>query len=78
MKLEIARGLFLIGSLGIAVAATAAWQEPGPKILTQEDCAEQPCPEVSERASSVNPLEADGDNLLLFMYGLTQALRGEQ
>jgi len=28
MKLEIARGLFLVGALGVAALALAAWEQP--------------------------------------------------
>ena len=78
MKLEIARGLFLIGALSVTALAAAAWQEPAPRVLDDKHCAEQQCPEVSSRHVGVKPVEADGDNLLLLMFGLSHAMKGEQ
>lgn len=34
MKLEIARGLFLLGALGIASLALAAWEQPRTEVLS--------------------------------------------
>ena len=34
MKLEIARGLFLVTALSVASLAAAAWQEASPQVIT--------------------------------------------
>ncbi|AYC34163.1 hypothetical protein D3880_18140 [Pseudomonas cavernae] len=74
MKLEIARGLFLIGALGVASLAAAAWHEPGPQVLgtpaAQDHC---PLPVQHQGLKSARP---DGD-LLLLMFGLSQGLRSQ-
>ncbi|MEE3507217.1 hypothetical protein QN399_13250 [Pseudomonas sp. 10C3] len=74
MKLEIARGFFLVGALGIASLALALWEQPGPKILSAQH-GEGRCllPRVAKVQESMRP---DHD-LLLFMYGLTQGVRQE-
>lgn len=78
MKLEIARGLFLVGALGVTALAAAAWQEPEPQVIDPVSCADQRCPAVSARHDAAQPLEADGDKLLLLMFGLSQAIKGDQ
>ena len=69
MKLELARGLFVVGALGIASIAMAAWEQPRPKILSavhgEGQCA---LPRVAKVHSPVRP---DHD-LLLLMFGLAQ------
>jgi len=78
MKLEIARGLFLVGALSVTALAAAAWQEPAPQVIDLVNCADQACPVVSARHGTTQPLEADGDNLLLLVFGLSHAMKGEQ
>lgn len=78
MKLEIARGFFLVGALSVTALAAAAWQEPAPRVLDDKHCAEQQCPAVSTRHAGVTPVEADSNNLLLLMFGLSHAMKGEQ
>jgi hypothetical protein len=78
MKLEIARGLFLVGALSVTAIAAAAWQEPAPQVLDAAVCAEQQCPPVSARHDDIGAVQADGDNLLLLVFGLSHAMRGEQ
>ena len=78
MKLEIARGLFLVGALSVTAFAAAAWQEPAPQILDASTCTAHPCPVVSARHVDLAPVEADGDNLLLLVFGLSHAMKGEQ
>jgi len=72
MKLEIARGLFLLGALGVASVALAAWEQPGPQVLSavhgQGHC---PLPRIAKVQEQMRP---DHD-LLLFMFGLTQGMR---
>ncbi|HEY0286525.1 MAG TPA: hypothetical protein VGC62_05875 [Pseudomonas sp.] len=69
MKLEVARGLFLVSALGIASIALAAWDQPGPKILGAEH-GEGVCylPRTAKAEVAARP---DHD-LLLLMYGLVQ------
>lgn len=71
MKLDIARGVFLIGALGVASLAAAAWHEPGPVVLHSELSAKQ-CsmpPKVGRNlASAVRP----DQDLLLLVFGLAQ------
>ncbi len=78
MKLEIARGLFLVGALGVTALAAAAWQEPGPQVLDAVSCAKPQCPAVSIRHGGITAEDVDGDNLLLLMVGLSHALKSEQ
>ncbi|MDB5979667.1 MAG: Uncharacterized protein JWQ69_682 [Pseudomonas sp.] len=69
MKLEIARGLFLVGALGVASLALTVWEQPGPKILTaQAGEGHCPLPRVARVESQLKP---DHD-LLLLMFGLKQ------
>lgn len=74
MKLEIARGLFLIGALGVASLCAAAWSEPDARVVARSE-AGNACfvPRVA-RASAVG-VRPDQD-LLLLMYGLSQSLVG--
>ncbi|WP_296179819.1 hypothetical protein [Pseudomonas sp. UBA1879] len=69
MKLELARGLFLVGALGITSIAMAAWEQPKAQILSAVH-GEGRCslPRVAKAASPVRP---DHD-LLLLMFGLAQ------
>ena len=71
MKLEMARGLFLVGALGVTTAAVAAWEQPRMNVLTQA-CVECPSPRVV-RADQPR-VEPDHD-LLLFLFGMRQGLR---
>lgn len=69
MKLEMARGLFLLGSLAITAVALAAWEQPGTKILSTVQ-GEGHCllPRVAQHHAAVKP----DQDLLLFMFGLAQ------
>lgn len=69
MKLELARGLFLVGALGIASVALAAWEQPRPKILGAEH-GEGLC-YLPRTVKAEVPTRPDHD-LLLLMYGLAQ------
>lgn len=74
MKLEIARGLFLVGSLGVASLCAAAWSEPDAKVVARSDLSSH-C--AVPRTAQVSQAEARPDHdLLLFMYGLSQSLVG--
>lgn len=69
MKLEVARGFFLVAALGVASIAAAVWEQPKAQILSAANgegyC---PLPRVAKAASPVSP---DSD-LLLLMFGLAQ------
>jgi hypothetical protein len=69
MKLEITRGLFLVGALGVASLALTVWEQPGPRILGAEIGAGYcPLPRVAKVEQVVKP----SHDLLLFMFGMTQ------
>jgi hypothetical protein len=72
MKLEIARGVFLVGALAVASLAVAAWEQPRMQVIgaagTDAQCA---MPRVAKAAVASQP---DHD-LLLFMFGLSQGMR---
>jgi hypothetical protein len=69
MKLEMARGLFLLGALAVTTVAMAAWQEPDSQVLSavhgQGTC---PFPKGPKVEASARPDE----DLLLLMFGLAQ------
>lgn len=69
MKLEITRGFFLVGALGVAALALTVWEQPGPRILTSE-AGMGHCP--IPRIAKVEQLTKPNHDLLLFMYGMTQ------
>lgn len=72
MKLEIARGLFLVGALVVASLAVAAWEQPRTQVLSaMHSDAHCPLPRVAKASAVVKP---DHD-LLLFMFGMTQGMR---
>ncbi len=77
MKLEVARGIFLIGALGIASLCAAAWSEPDAQLVARSDVSDVsdhcPVPRVARVATS--DMRPDHD-LLLLMYGLSQSLVG--
>lgn len=68
MKLEIARGLFLAGALTVASLAAAAWQEPGPQVISMSDKGYCPLPLQARATEWVQP----DQRLLLLMFGLSQ------
>ncbi|MDL2183778.1 hypothetical protein P5706_06230 [Pseudomonas sp. ChxA] len=72
MKLEIARGVFLVGALGIAALALAAWEQPRTQVLSAVQGSGQ-CllPRVAKASMAAKP---DHD-LLLFMFGMSQGMR---
>jgi len=77
MKLEIARGLFLGLALSVTAIAAAAWQEPGPRVLEAHACsAVEPCP-VAPLRKQVQPESKPDANLLVLMFGLSGAMKGE-
>jgi hypothetical protein len=69
MKLDIARGVFLIGALGVASLAAAAWHEPGPTVLHSVSARNQcSMPPNLKAKIAVRP----DQDLLLLMFGLAQ------
>lgn len=73
MKLGLARVLFLVCSLIVATLAMAAWDEPEPKIVTGNRLHHCPAPPGEDPHVGVEP---DRD-LLLFLFSLSQGLRGQ-
>ncbi|MCE0461867.1 MULTISPECIES: hypothetical protein [Pseudomonas] len=72
MKLEIARGVFLVGALAVTSMAVAVWEQPRSQILSASHSdAHCPLPRVAKASEAVRP---DHD-LLLFMFSLSQGMR---
>ena len=69
MKLEIARGLFLVTALSVASLAAAAWQEASPQVITLNEQLGY-CP-LPLQARTTEALRPDQD-LLLLMFSLSQ------
>jgi hypothetical protein len=76
MSLEVARGLFLIAALGVASLAAAAWHEPGPVMLGNASGPEY-CP-LPRKASAALQHVAPDEDLLLFMFSLSQSMAGHK
>jgi hypothetical protein len=75
MKLELARGLFVLGALAIASVAMAAWEEPGTKVLSaRHGEGHCPLPRVAKTQDSAQP----SHDLLLLMFGLAQGTTGQR
>lgn len=71
MKLEIARGVFLVGALAVTSMAVAVWEQPRSQILNAaHPDAHCPLPRVAKASEAVRP---DHD-LLLFMFSLSQGM----
>ena len=72
MKLEIARGLFLVGALGVAALALAVWEQPRTQVLSAVDGGGQcPLPRIAKTTGVTQP----DHQLLLFMFGMSQGMR---
>ncbi|SCZ09547.1 MULTISPECIES: hypothetical protein [unclassified Pseudomonas] len=72
MKLEIARGLFLVGALAVTSMAVAVWEQPRSQILSASSTgAHCPLPRVAKASEAIRP----DDDLLLFMFSLSQGMR---
>lgn len=69
MKLEIARGLFLVTALSVASLAAAAWQEASPQVITLNEQLGY-CP-LPPQARTTEALRPDQD-LLLLMFSMSQ------
>jgi len=74
MKLEIARGFFLVAALSVASLAAAAWQEASPQVITLNEQLGY-CP-LPPKARTSEVLRPDRD-LLLFIFSLTQGTRSQ-
>jgi hypothetical protein len=73
MKLEIARGLFLVGAMGIAALALAVWEQPRTQVLSAVQGGGAQCllPRVAKASVAAKP----DHELLLFMFGMSQGMR---
>ena len=72
MKLEIARGFFLAGALGITSFAAIAWSEPAPAVLS--GLSSQAYCRLPTNRPAEEQARPDQD-LLLLMFGLSQGLK---
>ena len=72
MKLEIARGVFLVGALGVAALALAAWEQPRMQVLNATQSGGQ-C--LLPRVAKANVAAKPDHELLLFMFGMAQGMR---
>lgn len=74
MKLEMARGMFLLAALGVITLCAAAWSEPDARVVARGELAGY-CP--VPRLVQASPVQARPDqDLLLFIYGMSQSLVG--
>ena len=73
MKLEIARGLFLVGALSVAFVAAAAWHESGPGVISLSERGFCPMPPQVRTAQALKPDE----DFLLFLFSLSQGARSQ-
>lgn len=71
MKLEIARGVFFVGALGVASLCAAAWSEPGSTVVRGDNGLGY-CPVPAGARMAQSQLRPD-DDLLLLIYGLSQS-----
>lgn len=74
MKLEIARGLFIAGALGMTSLCATIWNEPAAKVIARSTLGDY-CPVPRLERSSISAMQPDQD-LLLLMYGLSQSMVG--
>lgn len=67
MRLEVTRSLLLVGALGVATLAAAAWHEPSPSVVSSraESCL---VPPNMRHKQDVSP----DQDLLLFLFGMSQ------
>jgi hypothetical protein len=72
MKLEIARGLFLVGAMGVAALALAAWEQPRTQVLSgMQGSGQCLLPRIAKASTAAKP----DHELLLFMFGMSQGMR---
>lgn len=73
MKLEITRGLLLVGALAVATAAAAAWHEPAPNVVQMSGGHEYcPTPSVLKAERPTRQEVQPNKDILLLMFGLSQ------
>ncbi len=73
MKLEIARGLFVAGALAVVSMAMVTLEQPRTQVLSTVHAGTH-CPLPRVVKSSVAS-HSDNDELLLFMFGMTQGMK---
>lgn len=71
MKLEMARGLFLVAALATTTMAVAAWEQPATKVLSTPH-GEGHCP--LPRVAKAQQMKQPDHDLLLFVYSLAQGM----
>lgn len=72
MKLEIARGVFLVTALSVSVMAAASWYEPGHGVVSSHGRSYCANPELQR--TSTAQVQAS-QNLLWLVLGLSQGMR---
>ena len=73
MKLEITRGLLLVGALAVATAAAAAWHEPAPNVVQMSGGHEYcPTPSALKAERPTRQEVQPNKDILLLMFGLSQ------
>ncbi|MFJ2363061.1 hypothetical protein ACIPIN_04945 [Pseudomonas sp. NPDC087697] len=73
MKLEIARGLFMAGALAVVSLAVVSLEQPRTQVLgTMHAGTHCPLPRVVKSSVAAH---SDNDELLLFMFGMTQGMK---
>lgn len=72
MRLEIARGIFLVAALSVSVLAAASWYEPGHGVVSSHGRSYCPSPDI-KRVSAAQVQVSQ--NLLWLVLGLSQGMR---
>ena len=73
MNLTITRTLLLVGALGVTTVAFSAWHEPGAMVVQGHEGISY-C-QTPANARMVKAVPSD-ENLMLFLYGMTQRAAG--
>ncbi|GGM04918.1 hypothetical protein ACFQDN_11090 [Pseudomonas asuensis] len=73
MNLTITRSLLLVGALGVTTMAFSAWHEPGATVVQGHEGIAY-C-QTPANARMVKAVPAD-ENLMLFLYGMSQSTTG--
>lgn len=74
MKLEMARGAFLIAALSVSVAAAASWYEPGHGVVSSH--GRSYCANPALKSTAAAQVQAS-QNLLWLVLGLSQGMRSQ-
>ena len=72
MKLEIARGIFLVAALGVSALAAASWYEPDHGVVSSHGRSYCLNPELKRSISAQAP---DSENVFLLVMSLSQGMR---